>query len=39
MVDKGAVNVPGCSSIEAGNVVHEFFSGDGFHSVSTALLL
>ncbi|XP_031274403.1 pentatricopeptide repeat-containing protein At2g02980, chloroplastic [Pistacia vera] len=37
MRDRGAVKVPGCSSIEINNVVHEFFSGDGVHSVSTDL--
>ncbi|QHO12092.1 hypothetical protein HN51_069658 [Arachis hypogaea] len=37
MVDKGAVNIPGCSSIEVNNIVHVFFSGDGVHSTSTAL--
>ncbi|MED6114379.1 Pentatricopeptide repeat-containing protein, chloroplastic [Stylosanthes scabra] len=37
MADKGAVKIPGCSSIEVNNVVHEFFSGDGVHSNSTAL--
>ncbi|KAL2349240.1 hypothetical protein Fmac_003240 [Flemingia macrophylla] len=37
MVDKGAMKVPGCSSIEVNNVVHEFFSGDGVHSTSTVL--
>ncbi|CAL0315188.1 unnamed protein product [Lupinus luteus] len=37
MMDKGAVKVPGCSSIEVNNVVHEFFSGDGVHSASTGL--
>ncbi|CAK9136342.1 unnamed protein product [Ilex paraguariensis] len=29
MKDRGVVKVPGCSSIEVNNVVHEFFSGDG----------
>ncbi|KAI7995780.1 Pentatricopeptide repeat-containing protein [Camellia lanceoleosa] len=29
MKDKGVEKVPGCSSIEVNNVVHEFFSGDG----------
>lgn len=37
MKDRGAVKVPGCSSIEVNNVVHEFFSGDGVNSTSTAL--
>ncbi|CAK7326089.1 unnamed protein product [Dovyalis caffra] len=37
MIHKGAVKVPGCSSIEVDNVVHEFFSGDGVHYISTAL--
>lgn len=37
MKDRGAVKIPGCSSIEVNNVVHEFFSGDGVHSTSTAL--
>ncbi|KAL3578857.1 hypothetical protein D5086_020361 [Populus alba] len=37
MIHKGAVKIPGCSSIEVDNVVHEFFSGDGVHYVSTAL--
>ncbi|KAK0574009.1 hypothetical protein LWI29_016896 [Acer saccharum] len=37
MKDRGAVKVPGCSSIEVNNVVHEFFSGDGVHTVSTDL--
>ncbi|QHO25843.1 hypothetical protein S245_006204 [Arachis hypogaea] len=37
MVDKGAVKIPGCSSIEVNNIVHEFFSGDGVHSTSNAL--
>ncbi|XP_039145081.1 pentatricopeptide repeat-containing protein At2g02980, chloroplastic [Dioscorea cayenensis subsp. rotundata] len=31
MKDTGAVKVPGCSSIEIENTVHEFFSGDGKH--------
>ena len=30
--------VPGCSSVELNNVVHEFFSGEGVQSVSTYLL-
>ena len=29
MKDKGVVKVPGCSSVELNNVVHEFFSGEG----------
>ncbi|KAK9115995.1 hypothetical protein Sjap_014942 [Stephania japonica] len=29
MKDREAVKVPGCSSVEVDNVVHEFFSGDG----------
>ena len=37
MADKGALKVPGVSSIEVNNVVHEFFSGDGVHSTSTVL--
>ncbi|KAI4314156.1 hypothetical protein L6164_027091 [Bauhinia variegata] len=37
MKDRGAVKVPGCSSIEVNNVVHEFFSGDGVQFSSTAL--
>lgn len=37
MKDKGVVKIPGCSSIEVNNVVHEFFSGDGASSVSPAL--
>ncbi|KAK2636210.1 hypothetical protein Ddye_031002 [Dipteronia dyeriana] len=37
MKDRGAVKVPGCSSIEVNNVVHEFFSGDGLHTISTDL--
>ncbi|XP_039057855.1 pentatricopeptide repeat-containing protein At2g02980, chloroplastic-like [Hibiscus syriacus] len=37
MKDKGVVKVPGCSSIEVDNVVHEFFSGDGVNTVSTSL--
>ncbi|MED6122933.1 Pentatricopeptide repeat-containing protein, chloroplastic [Stylosanthes scabra] len=37
MADKGAVKIPGCSSIEVNNVVHEFFSGDGVHSTSKTL--
>lgn len=37
MSNRGAVKVPGCSSIELDNVVHEFFSGDGVCSTSAAL--
>ncbi|CAN8266688.1 unnamed protein product [Cochlearia groenlandica] len=37
MKDRKAVKVPGCSSIEVNNVVHEFFSGDGVKSVTTKL--
>ncbi|WRX13723.1 Pentatricopeptide repeat - like 10 [Theobroma cacao] len=37
MKDRGVVKVPGCSSIEVDNVVHEFFSGDGVNTVSTSL--
>ncbi|KAK8977241.1 hypothetical protein V6N11_021327 [Hibiscus sabdariffa] len=37
MKDKGVVKVPGCSSIEVDNIVHEFFSGDGVNTVSTSL--
>lgn len=37
MSHQGAVKVPGCSSIELDNEVHEFFSGDGVRSVSTDL--
>ncbi|OVA08997.1 Pentatricopeptide repeat [Macleaya cordata] len=37
MKDKGVVKVPGCSSVEVNNVVHEFFSGDGTHSESREL--
>ncbi|AES96745.1 pentatricopeptide (PPR) repeat protein [Medicago truncatula] len=37
MIDKGAVKIPGCSSIEVNNVVHEFFAGEGVHSTSTTL--
>ncbi|OWM75940.1 hypothetical protein CDL15_Pgr009585 [Punica granatum] len=37
MGDRGAVKVPGCSSIELHNVVHEFFSGDGVRSISMAI--
>ncbi|XP_062214334.1 pentatricopeptide repeat-containing protein At2g02980, chloroplastic-like [Phragmites australis] len=34
MSEKGVVKVPGCSSIEIDNMVHEFFSGDGRHPKS-----
>ncbi|KAG8098537.1 hypothetical protein GUJ93_ZPchr0013g37214 [Zizania palustris] len=34
MSEKGVVKVPGCSSIEIDNMVHEFFSGDGRHPQS-----
>ncbi|XP_074586365.1 pentatricopeptide repeat-containing protein At2g02980, chloroplastic-like [Curcuma longa] len=34
MGEKGVVKVPGCSSIEVKNTVHEFFSGDGKHPQS-----
>lgn len=34
MSDKGVVKVPGCSSIEIDNTVHEFFAGDGRHPKS-----
>ncbi|XP_043692483.1 pentatricopeptide repeat-containing protein At2g02980, chloroplastic [Telopea speciosissima] len=37
MKDRGVVKVPGCSSVEVDNVVHEFFSGDGTHSESKGL--
>ncbi|GMN41858.1 hypothetical protein TIFTF001_011064 [Ficus carica] len=37
MKDRGGVKIPGCSSIEVNNVVHEFFSGDGERYVSTEL--
>ncbi|KAI3862084.1 hypothetical protein MKW92_011240 [Papaver armeniacum] len=37
MKDRGVVKVPGCSSVEVDNVVHEFFSGDGTHSESRGL--
>lgn len=37
MIDKGAVKIPGCSSIEVNSVVHEFFSGEGVHSTSTTV--
>ena len=38
MKDRGVVKVPGCSSMESNNVVHEFFFGEGVQSVSTNLL-
>lgn len=34
MNERGAVKVPGCSSIQVDNMVHEFFSGDGKHPQS-----
>lgn len=34
MNEKGVVKVPGCSSIEIDNTVHEFFAGDGRHPQS-----
>ncbi|KAF8399482.1 hypothetical protein HHK36_015348 [Tetracentron sinense] len=37
MKDRGVVKVPGCSSVEVDNVVHEFFSGDGTHLDSKGL--
>lgn len=37
MIDRGVVKIPGCSSIEVNNVVHEFFSGEGVHYVSSDL--
>ncbi|KAJ4970326.1 hypothetical protein NE237_003425 [Protea cynaroides] len=37
MKDRRVVKVPGCSSVEVDNVVHEFFSGDGTHSESRGL--
>ncbi|XP_057949352.1 pentatricopeptide repeat-containing protein At2g02980, chloroplastic [Malania oleifera] len=37
MKDRGVVKIPGCSSVEVNNVVHEFFSGDGIHSESRDL--
>ncbi|XP_077213322.1 pentatricopeptide repeat (PPR) superfamily protein [Tasmannia lanceolata] len=37
MKDRGVAKVPGCSSIEVDNVVHEFFSGDGTHIQSVEL--
>lgn len=37
MKDRGVTKVPGCSSIEVDNVVHEFFSGDGTHPQSVEL--
>ena len=38
MKDKGVVKVPGCSSVEVNNAVHEFFFGERLQSVSTDLL-
>lgn len=38
MKDKGVAKVPGCSSVEVNNVVHEFFAGEGVQFVSTDLL-
>ncbi|KAK9276760.1 hypothetical protein L1049_006296 [Liquidambar formosana] len=37
MNERGAAKVPGCSSVEVNNVVHEFFSGGGTHSESREL--
>ncbi|CAA7043850.1 unnamed protein product [Microthlaspi erraticum] len=37
MKDRKAVKVPGCSSIEVKNVVHEFFSGECVKSRNTKL--
>lgn len=37
MKDRGVVKVPGCSSIEVDNIVHEFFSGDGVNTTATSL--
>ncbi|XP_050237198.1 pentatricopeptide repeat-containing protein At2g02980, chloroplastic [Mercurialis annua] len=37
MIDKGVVKIPGCSSIEVNNVVHEFFSGEGVQYSSSNL--
>ena len=37
MKDKGVVKVPGCSSVELNNVVHEFLSGEEVQSASTDL--
>ncbi|TVU44616.1 hypothetical protein EJB05_04061, partial [Eragrostis curvula] len=34
MNEKGVVKVPGCSSIEIDNTIHEFFAGDGRHPKS-----
>ncbi|KAF5182871.1 Pentatricopeptide repeat-containing protein [Thalictrum thalictroides] len=31
MADRGICKIPGCSSIEVGNVVHEFLAGDASH--------
>ncbi|XP_068643859.1 pentatricopeptide repeat-containing protein At2g02980, chloroplastic [Aristolochia californica] len=39
MRDRGVTKVPGCSSIEVDNVVHEFFAGDGTHPQSVELHL
>ncbi|CAA6665082.1 unnamed protein product [Spirodela intermedia] len=37
MKEKGAGKTPGCSAIEVGGAVHEFFSGDGRHPQAAAL--
>ncbi|KAF3789351.1 Pentatricopeptide repeat-containing protein [Nymphaea thermarum] len=37
MKERGITKVPGCSSIEIDNAVHEFFSGDGEHPHSRKL--
>ncbi|CAN6484574.1 unnamed protein product [Victoria cruziana] len=37
MKERGVAKVPGCSSVEVDNVVHEFFSGDGKHPNSRDL--
>ncbi|WCJ21285.1 Pentatricopeptide repeat (PPR) superfamily protein [Euphorbia peplus] len=37
MNESRGVKVPGCSSIEVNNEVHEFFSGEGVHYTSTAM--
>ncbi|KAG9451327.1 hypothetical protein H6P81_011292 [Aristolochia fimbriata] len=34
---RGVAKVPGCSSIEVDNVVHEFFAGDGTHPQSVEM--
>ncbi|KAJ3673366.1 hypothetical protein LUZ60_006740 [Juncus effusus] len=34
MVENNVVKIPGCSSIEVNNTVHEFFSRDGTHKKS-----